>query len=159
MKVKAPAMHAKKPSLADYFWPEGIAFYADERATWGKRLQCFVVLGSSIPLPSCSSSPIHISILVTPGIPISKSFFKLPAAGPGLPTIHLFPKLPSPVTVVFSRSHFLTAEDNFVSTAIPLTGTLNAEGMCGITRSTDLVPAEAEYVGSCRGSNGRVTNS
>lgn len=127
--------------------------------TWGERLQFFVILGSSVPIPSCSSSPVHISIVVAPGIPISKSFFKLPAAEPGWPITHLFPKLASPAIFVLSRSYFLTVEDSFGSTAIPLTGTLKAEGTCGITRSTDLVPAETEYVGSCRGSSGRMTNS
>lgn len=125
-------------------WPKRTRLCANEEMTGWKRSQWRVARGSSVPMSSCYSSPIHKSILVTPGIPISKSFFKLPAAGPGLPTTHLFPNFASLVMVVLSRSHFLTVEDSFVSTAMSLTGTLNAEGKCGMTRSTDLVPAEAE---------------
>ncbi len=34
-----------------------------------------------------------------------------------------------------------------------------ADSMCGVTRSTDLIPAEAQDFGSSRGRSGRVTNS
>lgn len=81
-----------------------------------------------------------------------------------LGTIHFFSKLTSPLVVPLLNPISFVCVTGFRSAPAPapasLADPLNAdEGKCGVTRSTDLIPAEVQYFGSSRGSSGRVTNS
>ena len=90
--------------------------------------------------------------------PTSSSFFRLPTASPAAPSSHFFSKLTLVKAAESSSSSCLTWEQGFTPVEITV-GSLNADGICGVTSSTDLIPAEVENLGSRRGSRGRVTNS
>lgn len=90
--------------------------------------------------------PYQSRVAPWPSSRTSKSFRRLPAAMPVLATIHFFWKLTWVVSAVIGAAAGVTLR----------MGKLTADGMYGVTRSTDLMPLEMDDWGLSRGSSGRV---